>query len=755
MKGTLFSADFVKDSNDNLRLLEFNTDTSIVGDELYNFDFTEFINILQINNITQLDIIYKPFIHSKIVQHISNTIAEDATFITDVILHDEDINTIYPVTIPDSSDKFILRLAYDESALFDSTYCKGTVELLNLFTSNDEQSKVVSYFYSSSTESNNSLESIINSPNIPDVAVKDIIEQFNPIDFYKIGSTTIGESDEDRWNSFLNSIDTENKVIQQYHFGPSSLDENGHIISVRSFHIVYGGNLDILTLHNYKISSLFELPTNISSEIDETKYDNKLLDHHYYEYTTNFIKSDCSGLLSTHQILMNDDIYKPISDVSVGESVKSFFISGSPQVEVNSEITNWEIDGQFFPSGSYLTSSEVVYKDEKQLKYGGLIEIIVDSQSKFVGTNKHFLAYDSSIDKTKFKHYFSLKPGVDYLFDIDGDLIGIDGINFYVTTDTNLDLITLDVEDADTYIISGSTSFNGVISHNAPCFVSGTKISMSDISYKNVEDVKIGDVVLSYNFSTSKVEPQKVKGIGSKMVNKIVRYTFDDDSILESTLDHPLYSIQNGWVSMDSDFTMEVYGLQTKDAEVGMTIFRQDGTNPTITSIEIITEPTIVYNVKTVENNHNFFANNLLVHNRCFTYDSPVKMWDGSTKKIGDIVLGDYVLSYKNGEYVRGKVTDKLIHPTNSIVEVAKYKNMVSDRLHPFYDRGEWKPIYDASEMNFDIQYIDNFYNLEIDGDVIFESEHNFVVENFIVSGLGDNVILNNTFKRQSIFHTA
>jgi hypothetical protein len=67
---------------------------------------------------------------------------------------------------------------------------------------------------------------------------------------------------------------------------------------------------------------------------------------------------------------------------------------------------------------------------------------------------------------------------------------------------------------------------------------------------------------------------------------------------------------------------------------------------------------------------------------------------------------------------------------------------------------GEWKPIYDAQGMNFNIQYIDNFYNLEIDGDVIFESEHNFVVENFVVSGLGDNVILNNTFKRQSIFHT-
>ena len=30
MKGTFFSSDFVKDENDNLRLLELNTDTSLV-----------------------------------------------------------------------------------------------------------------------------------------------------------------------------------------------------------------------------------------------------------------------------------------------------------------------------------------------------------------------------------------------------------------------------------------------------------------------------------------------------------------------------------------------------------------------------------------------------------------------------------------------------------------------------------------------------------------------------------------------------
>lgn len=689
MKGTLFSADFVKDTNDNLRLLEFNTDTSIVGNELYNFDFTGFINVLQTNNITQLDIIYKPFIHDKIVTHISNTITADAPFVTVINLHDEDINTIYPTTIPDSSDKFILRLAYDESALFDSTYCKGTVELLNLFTSNSESSKVVSYFYSSSTESNNSLESIINSPNVPDVAVKDIIEQFNPIDFYKIGSTVEGESDEDRWTSFLSSINTENKIVQQYHYGSSSLDEDGHIISVRSFHIVYGGNLDLITLHNYKISSIFELPTDISSEINQVEYSNKLLDHHYYEYTTNFIKSDCGGLLSTHQILIDDETYKPISDVSVGETIKSFFISGSPQVEINEEIMNWTFEGQIFPEGSYMTTSEVVFKDEKQLKYGGMIEIVVDSESKFVGPNKQFLIYDSSTNISKYKFYRDMRPGIDFLYDINGNLIGIDEVNFYVTTDTNLRMIELDVEDADTYIISGSTPFNGVISHNAPCFVAGTKITLEDNTQKNIENVVIGDVVLSYNFNSNTVEKQKVRGVGARKIDTTVKYTFEDDEILESTLDHPMYSRQIGWVSQNPLFTSNVYGLNTKKSEVGVKILKDDNTESSIKSIEIILKPVIVYNVKVVENNHNFFANNRLVHNRCFVAGTKITLSDGEYKNIEDVVVGEKVLTYNesSGETELGFVGDLKVHNIENVIDLVFDDTtlVTTTPEHPFF----------------------------------------------------------------------
>jgi hypothetical protein len=173
--------------------------------------------------------------------------------------------------------------------------------------------------------------------------------------------------------------------------------------------------------------------------------------------------------------------------------------------------------------------------------------------------------------------------------------------------------------------------------------------------------------------------------------------------------------------------------------------------------MNVIENPTLVYNLSEIETYHTYFANNVLVHNlrpvfQCFTAETKVTMEDGSLKNIVDIEIGDYVLSYKDGEYVRGIVTDKLTHPTNDVVEVVKYKGMVSDRYHPFYYNGEWKPICEASGVEFGTQYVDNFYNLEIDGNLLFESEHNFIVEDFIVSGLGDNELLNKTFKRQEVF---
>ena len=134
MKGTLFSADFVKDSNGDLRLLELNTDTGILDQELVNFDFSGINQVLVDNNISELDIIYKFGVHINFVNEFSSSVSLNVPSVTSINLHEEDSNSIYPISIQDSSNKFIFRLAYDESALFDSEYCKNRLNVFNLFT---------------------------------------------------------------------------------------------------------------------------------------------------------------------------------------------------------------------------------------------------------------------------------------------------------------------------------------------------------------------------------------------------------------------------------------------------------------------------------------------------------------------------------------------------------------------------------------------------------------------------------------------
>ena len=59
----------------------------------------------------------------------------------------------------------------------------------------------------------------------------------------------------------------------------------------------------------------------------------------------------------------------------------------------------------------------------------------------------------------------------------------------------------MDVEETDTYFISASTPF---VVHNAPCFIAGSKVHIESKGVTNIEDVKVGDKVISYNHDNSK-----------------------------------------------------------------------------------------------------------------------------------------------------------------------------------------------------------------------------------------------------------
>lgn len=706
MKGTLFSADFVNDADGNLRLLELNTDTGIVTQAIPDLDWSGLFSVISGSNITELDIIYKPLIHNGFLGSLTSSIESSSlSGSLTVSLYEQDLGTIYPTIIDDDDNKFILRLSYDESAIFDSTYCKERVNVYNLYSQYDSSSYVSSYYASSSDFGvyDTIDKTILNPPNIPDFVMKNSIEAFKPMDFVKIGSEVENETIEDRWNATIEENKSGDVVIEQYHYNSSSVDSDGCITSVRSFNIVYGSNLDIINLLNYRVPAIFSLPTDISDEITGSVYTSKITRKHYYEYTTNFMKLDSEGVLSTQKVKMMDGTYKEVGDIVVGDVIESYHIEGSPAVESTYEATKFSFIGSNFPSGSFVTSSEVVFKETTPLSYGGLVELVVDNDSMFSGVGKLFLTYNSSSDSTTYKNCTLIDPSTDYFFDQSGSLIDIDESNFYITSDETISVVELDVEDTDTYILSGSTSFNSVISHNAPCFVAGTSILLENNETKNIEDVVAGDKVITYNHSKEETEIKEVTRTIARKIPATVLYEFEDGTTLESTWDHPIYDKDNGYVSFRPDMTFQMYSLRVAAAQVGMNIMEYGGGSKKIKSIIELKEPKFVYNLYDIKDNHNYFANELLVHNRCFVAGTEITLSNGDVKNIEDIIVGEEVLTFneETKQTETGTVGDLKKHEVDKVIRLTLDNEniIITTHEHPFYviDKGWVK----ASELQW------------------------------------------------------
>ena len=64
MKGTLYSIDFIVTKDDDLKLLELNTDTSFTDTALNSFNFDGFTNVLVSNGISNVHVVNKEFQNS-------------------------------------------------------------------------------------------------------------------------------------------------------------------------------------------------------------------------------------------------------------------------------------------------------------------------------------------------------------------------------------------------------------------------------------------------------------------------------------------------------------------------------------------------------------------------------------------------------------------------------------------------------------------------------------------------------------------
>jgi len=673
MKGTLFSADFIEDVNGNLRLLEVNTDTSVA--DFTHFDYTDFISTLEANNITKLVVVHKPVIHKEVVANLKAAIDKDAPFIASFQEVRVGPNVIYPPTVLEEDEMFILRLAYDETSIFDSEYAKGKLNLLSLFYDANEKESVVEFYHSSPLHG--TYDSIVreglNESNVPDAVVKSVVESHRMAGFYKIGSEVVNETASDRWSAFIDKQADGSNVIQKYHINPTSLGEN-RINSIRVFSVVYGSDLDLVHLAYFRKYAIFDLPTE--SIYDETTYANKIDNKHFHEFASNYIKYDgqSEGILNTHLIIKSDDTEEEAGKLAVGDHLKSYFVNGTSLSGTDYHVNNWHTSGNELPSGSYMTSSVIVYKNTKPLDNKSLSKIQVENNEDFIYTSpvKSFLVYDSTVDTITWKPAIDINEKEDYLINSDGTTVEVTSNELFITKDDGYSLIELDVEDTDTYIIAGTTPINSFITHNAPCFVAGTLITLADGSVKKIENVQAGDIVSTFDLITGAIIENTVNAVLSKTVSSTVEYKLSNGETVRCTVDHPIYVQSKGWCSFDFTLSNQAYSLEqeVKQVELGDIVKLYNG-EAEIVDINVYNEEVTVYNLQDIEGNHNFFANNILVHNRfCFIAGTKVTMLDGSEKNIEDIVLGDEVLSF-NGTVNEGKKVVDLKAPTHK--DIVKY----------------------------------------------------------------------------------
>ena len=135
------------------------------------------------------------------------------------------------------------------------------------------------------------------------------------------------------------------------------------------------------------------------------------------------------------------------------------------------------------------------------------------------------------------------------------------------------------------------------------CFVAGTKVK-TETGYKNIEDIKVGEKVYSYNLDNNELELKKVLGTITSSTKDTYTLTIANKKV-EMSPKHQVYIVDKGWT-------------RAYDVKKGDKMLTSDNRVVEIENIEykVYDKPIKTYNL-TIEGNSNYFVTDIqvLVHN--------------------------------------------------------------------------------------------------------------------------------------------
>jgi hypothetical protein len=499
--------------------------------------------------------------------------------------------------------------------------------------------------------------------NFPDYVIK------QPTAHSALGSGNIGfKKYQSGTTTYQDAIDNGN-ITEKFIVSSGSYDgEQGHLLTNKKYYWITPTEI-----------------INAGQNVDQSLTNSSKLimsgSETYYPQAR-FIRIVASGSL----INMFDGSTKQIQDVEVGDVVKSYQPYGMPD---ESEGIDWINYTTTDLSGSFSSGSIVVETLNKQ-SYGyylinGSIKVPAAPHTLH-GGGKFFC---KTGDTWNWKQSTDISIG-DYFLSSDGSELEITSKVEVLSDET---FYGLNVEDIDTYFQSN------ILVHNLPplCFVAGTPITMGDGTKKEIELIKIGDEVKNYDFDTKEIKIGKVLST-KKPVNKyIVEISFGDKKT-KNTFDHPYWVVGKGWSSYKPEWTEKKYNIKSEQLEVGDKCLELQGNEIVETKVTNIQEdinPIQTYSLE-IETHKNYFANDMLVHNKssfCFTYDTMITLSDGTYQPIIKIRPGDMIKTYdvENNKIQDSKVLEviKIRHDNIVTYTFDDDSTITATDDHPFYIVGD------------------------------------------------------------------
>ena len=123
-------------------------------------------------------------------------------------------------------------------------------------------------------------------------------------------------------------------------------------------------------------------------------------------------------------------------------------------------------------------------------------------------------------------------------------------------------------------------------------------VTLSDGTYEKICKIKPNDMIKTYNDETGKLQNSKVLETVKVLHDNIVKYKFNNNTIIEATDNHPFYVVDKGYKA---------------PLEIGDVVLNDELNKLEVVKIEVDNKQQITYNINRTDSGKNYFANKVLV----------------------------------------------------------------------------------------------------------------------------------------------